>query len=188
MKEDVDIIRARLKKPVVMIGLMGAGKTRIGGLLAAALDVPFVDADQEIERAQGRSVGQIFAQDGEPAFREIERAMIAELLSDEIKVVAPGGGAMMNKSTNALVHDRAISIWLKADLDILVERTGRNSKRPLLQGGDPREILGRLMAARYPLYQQADIAVETDESSPEVMCGRVLKALAQYLADGDNHG
>ncbi len=187
MKEDVDIIRARLKKPVVMIGLMGAGKTKIGGLLATALAVPFVDADQEIEKVQGRTIAQIFEQDGEATFRALERAKIAELLSDDLKVVAPGGGAMMDAATESLVHNRSICIWLRADLDILVERTSRNANRPLLKNGNPHDILGALIEKRYPVYAGAHIAVETTAEEPEVMLERVLKALAAYLASGDNH-
>lgn len=181
MKEDVDIIRARLKKPVVMIGLMGAGKTKIGGLLAAALDVPFVDVDEEIEKDEGRVIADIFAKDGEPAFRAIERAKIASLLSGDVTVFAPGGGAMMAPETAALVHERALSIWLKADIDILVERTGRNSKRPLLQGGNPRDVLAGLIEKRYPVYATADMTVETDESPPDLVAERVIKALAAHL-------
>lgn len=181
MKEDVDIIRAHLKKPVVMIGLMGAGKTKIGGLLAAALDVPFIDVDQEIEKDEGRAIADIFAKDGEPAFRAIERAKIASLLSGDVTIFAPGGGAMMTPETAVLVRRDALSIWLKADLDILVERTGRNTKRPLLQGGNPRDILAGLIEKRYPVYATADITVESDDAAPDVMTERVIKALAGHL-------
>ncbi len=181
MDTEIGIIRAKLKKPVVMVGLMGVGKTKIGGIIARALDLPFIDADVEIEKAAGRTVADIFETQGEAAFRDLERKVIARLLSDELKILAPGGGAMMNEQTAALIHASAISIWLRADLDVLVERTGRTSKRPLLRGGDPREILQGLMDKRYPVYATADIAVDSLAVDVNENARKVMIALADYL-------
>lgn len=181
MDRAIALIHSRLKKPVVMVGLMGAGKTKIGGIMAKTLGLPFVDADAEIEAAAGMSVAEIFETQGEPAFRDLERRVIARLLSDEIKIVAPGGGAMMNEQTAELIRKSAISIWLRADIDVLVERTGRNTKRPLLRNGDPREILQGLMDKRYPVYQTADITVDSGPAGVEENAGKTLEALAAYL-------
>jgi shikimate kinase len=174
-------IRKHLKKPLVMVGLMGAGKTKVGGMLAKSLDLPFVDADQEIEAAAGCSVADIFERHGEPAFRDLERKVLARLLSEELRVIAPGGGAVMNEETAALVWDKSTSIWLKADLDILVERTSRNNKRPLLKNGNPREILAGLMEKRHPVYANAEVIVDTDESEIEYTLQKLLMALDTHL-------
>lgn len=181
MDTQIQTIRDRLQKPVVLVGLMGAGKTKIGGLLAKKLGLPFVDADAEIEKAAGRTVAEIFEEQGEPAFRDLERRVIARLLSDELKIIAPGGGAIMNEQTANLIRSASISIWLRADLDILVERTGRTGKRPLLRNGDPREILQGLMNKRYPVYATADIAVDSEAVDVEQNAMRALNALAHYL-------
>ncbi len=190
MDTNLQMIQKHLKKPVVLVGLMGAGKSKIGAMLADALDWPFVDADHEIEKAAGLSVAQIFEQHGEPAFRDLERQVIARLLSDELKVIAPGGGAVMNEQTAHIVWSRAFSIWMRADLDILVERTGRNSKRPLLKNGDPYEILGNMMKIRHPVYQKADLVIDSDEAPPEHTLEKLLGALAAHLHEQDNtaHG
>ena len=181
MEKHLNAIRTHLSKPIVLVGLMGAGKTKIGGFMARKLDIPFVDADAEIETAAGRSIADIFEEQGEAAFRDLERRVIARLLSDEIKVIAPGGGAMMNEQTAALIKSASLSVWLKADLDILVERTGRTNKRPLLRDGDPREILQALMDKRYPVYAQADLTVESLALDAEQNAERVLSALADHL-------
>src|SRR5690606_33494472 len=140
MTDPVKTITANLDRPLVMLGLMGAGKTKIGGLLAKALGIPFVDADHEIEQAAGMPTSDIFEHHGEAAFRDLERKVLAQLLCDEVKVIAPGGGAIMNEQTAKIVFEKALTIWLKADLDVLVERTGWTDKRPLLRGGDRAEI------------------------------------------------
>lgn len=181
MDTQIQTIRDRLRKPVVLVGLMGAGKTKIGGLMAKKLALPFVDADAEIEKAANRTVAEIFEEQGEPAFRDLERRVIARLLSDELKIIAPGGGAMMNEQTADLIRSASISIWLRADLDILVERTGRTSKRPLLRNGDPREILQGLMDKRYPVYATADITVDSAAVDVDQNTASVLNALAHYL-------
>ena len=181
MDKDAALIHSKLKKPVVMVGLMGAGKTKIGGILAKTLGLPFVDADAEIEKAAGMSVAEIFETQGEPAFRDLERRVISRLLSDEIKVIAPGGGAMMNEQTADLIRASSISVWLRADLDTLVERTGRNNKRPLLRNGNPREILQGLMETRHPVYRTADITVDSGPADVEENARKTLLALQEYL-------
>jgi shikimate kinase len=175
-------LNAHLNKPIVMIGLMGAGKTKIGGLLAEALAWPFVDADHEIEAAAGCSIADIFETHGEAAFRDLERKVLARLMSDDLKIIATGGGAVMNEQTAALVWEKSLSIWLKADLAILVERTGRNDKRPLLKNGDPAEILQGLMDKRYPIYSKADITVESSIAEAEItLQERLLPQLVAYV-------
>jgi len=171
-----------LPRAIVLVGLMGAGKSCIGRRLAAELGLDFIDADAEIEAAAGCSIEDIFEQHGEPAFRDGERRVIARLLSGPPHVLATGGGAFMHERTRREIHDRAISIWLRADLDLLVRRTGRRNNRPLLRRGDPRAILERLMAERYPIYAEADITVDSQDGPPEVTVGRVRAAIADYLA------
>ena len=151
-----------LEKPLVLVGLMGAGKTTIGYRLAQKLDVPFVDSDQEVEAKTGCSVSEIFETMGEQTFRELERETIAELLEHKPKsVIATGGGAFMNKQTRRLIKEKALSIWLRADLDVLVERVSRKESRPLLEKGDKRAILEKLIQDRYPIYEEADLIVDS---------------------------
>lgn len=147
---------------IVLIGLMGAGKTSIGRMLAAHLDMEFVDADEEIVKAAGCSIPDIFEIYGEPAFRDVEKRVISRLLNEGQRILATGGGAYMNPRIRTAIAERGYSIWLKAALDVLVDRTSRRTGRPLLSAGDPQKILGDLMAARYPIYAEADLTVETD--------------------------
>lgn len=170
-----------LPKTVVLIGLMGAGKTSIGKRLAARLGLPFVDADHEIERAAGCTIQEIFDRFGEAGFRDGERRVIARLLEQPVHVLSTGGGAFMDPQTRDLIRAQGLSIWLRAELDLLVQRTARRDHRPLLRQGDPHEVLGRLMAIRYPVYAEADIIVESDNSPPEVTTDRVLEALRDHL-------
>lgn len=181
MENDLTLIRSRLNKPIVMVGLMGAGKTKIGSLLASSLDWPFVDADHEIELAAGCTISEIFERHGEPAFRDLERRVIARLMSDELKVIATGGGAVMNEQTAELVFGKAFTVWLKADLDVLLERTGRNNKRPLLKGGNPAEILQALMDKRYPVYARSSVTVQTNIAEAEITLEKLLETMAQHL-------
>ena len=167
---------------IVMVGMMGAGKSAIGRRLAQRLGLPFVDADTEIERAAGCSIEEIFAKHGEADFRDGERRVIARLLEGPVCVLATGGGAFMDAETRARIRARATSVWLKADLDTLVDRVGRRNHRPLLKNGDPREILARLIAARYPIYAEADITVETGDAPPATTVERVVEALAALAA------
>jgi shikimate kinase len=168
-------------KTIVLVGLMGAGKSSIGRRLAQALALPFTDADTEIEAAAGVSVEEIFARDGEAVFRSGERRVIARLLDNPVQVLATGGGAFMDADTRALIRARAISIWLKADIDVLLARVSRRNNRPLLKNGDPRATLARLMEERYPVYAEADITVESVDGPPEATLARVMTALGEFL-------
>jgi len=173
------------ERSIVMVGLMGAGKTAIGKRLAARLDLPFVDTDREIEQAAGCTIPEIFARFGEPAFRDGERRVIARLLAGPRCVLATGGGAFMDADTRAAVKAAGLSVWLKADLDTLVRRTARRTNRPLLSAGDPREILAGLMATRYPVYAPADIHVQSLESPPDETTARVVEALTRHFEPAD---
>lgn len=170
-----------LPRPVVLIGLMGAGKSCIGKRLAQRLDVPFVDADLEIEAAAGCPISEIFRRYGEAAFREGERKVMARLLHRPPHVLAAGGGAFMDPVTRRLVAERAISVWLRASLDLLVKRTAGRDHRPLLKQGEPRAILERLMEERYPVYAEADMAVDSLDEAPERTVDKVLKALRSHM-------
>lgn len=148
-----------LTRPIVLIGLMGAGKTTVGRRLAARLGLAFVDADQEIERAAGLSVAEIFDRFGEAHFRDGERRVIARLIDGTTKVIATGGGAFMNDATRALILDRATAVWLDADLDTLAARVSKRDHRPLLRGKNPRDVLSALAAVRNPVYALAPIHI-----------------------------
>ncbi|MBM3541602.1 MAG: shikimate kinase [Alphaproteobacteria bacterium] len=164
-------------RSIVLVGLMGAGKTCIGKRLAKRLGLPFADADAAIEKAAGCTIPEIFAQHGEAAFREGERKVISRLLDDPPHVLATGGGAFMDPETRARIKARAVSIWLRAELDVLLRRTARRSNRPLLNAGDPREVLERLMAVRYPVYAEADITVDSADLPADVTVDKVMVAL-----------
>lgn len=168
-------------RSVVLIGLMGAGKTAVGRRLANWLDLPFTDADSEIEAAAGQSIKEIFAEHGETYFREGERKVIARLLESGPQVLATGGGAYMNPETRSAIKAQGISIWLKADLRVLLKRVGRRDNRPLLAVGDPEAVMKKLMAERDPVYAEADITVESREVPHEVIVGAVVDALAAEL-------
>lgn len=170
-----------IDRTLVMVGLMGAGKSAIGRRLAQRLALPFLDADAEIEAAAGCSIDEIFARHGEPAFRDGERRVIARLLDGPVHVLATGGGAFVDPQTRAKIRERGISIWLRADLDTLVERTSRRTHRPLLRQGEPREVLARLLAERGPVYAEADIAIDSDHRPPQATVERVVAALEDYL-------
>lgn len=172
-----------LSKPIVLVGLMGAGKSCIGRQLATALGVDFVDADAEIEAAAGCTIEQMFESHGEAAFRDGERRVIARLLGQPPHVLASGGGAFVDPATRQAIREGAISVWLRADLEILLRRTARRDHRPLLKGGDPRQILQNLMDQRYPIYAEADITVDSADGPPEVTRDRVLAALKAYLQE-----
>jgi shikimate kinase len=161
---------------------MGVGKTSIGRRLAAALDLPFRDADQEIEAAAGRTVAEIFASRGEAEFREGERRVIARLLEGPAHVLATGGGAFAQEPTRRLINARATSIWLKADLPVLARRVSRKGNRPLLAGRDPLEVLTAQMTERYPAYAEAHLVVETGDFSPIGALEAILAAIRRHEA------
>jgi len=177
-------IRAALgQRSVVLVGLMGCGKSAIGRRLAARLSLPFVDADEEIEKAAGKSIEDIFSEHGEPYFREGERKVLARLLRSGPQVLATGGGAFMNDETRVGIAGNGVSVWLKADLPLLVRRVGRRGNRPLLKDGDPEVVLQELMAKRYPVYAEADITVESRDVPHEVIVGEIVDRLGDTLVD-----
>jgi len=166
---------------LVLIGLMGAGKSAVGRRLAASLNLPFTDADSEIEAAAGQSIAEIFAEHGEAYFRTGERKVIARLLENGPQVLATGGGAFMDPETRAAVKEYGISIWLKASLRVLMKRVGRRKNRPLLQVDNPETVMKKLMAERNPVYAAADITVESKDAPHEVMVGSIIDALTARL-------
>jgi len=170
-----------LDKSVILVGMMGAGKTSVGRRLAAMLGVPFKDADIEIEEAAGCTVSEIFERFGEPAFREGERKVIARLLGEAPHVLATGGGAFMDPETRARIKESAISIWLKADIELLLERVGRKDTRPLLRTSDRHATLKALLEKREPVYAEADITVISDAGPQEAVVRKVLAALEEYV-------
>lgn len=172
----------KLDKTVVLIGMMGAGKTCIGRKMAERLGLPFVDADQEIAEAAGCAIPDIFALHGEAAFREGERRVIMRLLDEPVHILATGGGAFMDERTREKIREKGISIWLRADIDLLLRRVSRRSNRPLLKQGEPREVLEKLMAERDPVYAKADIIVDSVDGPRDAMVNKVMDALAEYLA------
>jgi shikimate kinase len=176
-----DTATLKLPKTVVLVGLMGAGKTAIGKRLAQRLELGFVDADKEIEAAAGCSIAEIFERHGEQSFRDGERRVILRLLENPVHVLSTGGGAFMDPETRARVAERGISIWLRADLDLMLKRVSRRNDRPLLQVADPRAKLQELMDLRYPVYALADITVDSVDAPPEITVERVYDALTAHL-------
>lgn len=181
-QERVTWIREALgPRSIVLIGLMGAGKTAVGRRLANRLDLPFIDADTEIEAAAGGSISEIFAEHGEDYFRQGERKVIGRLLDSGPQVLATGGGAFMAPETRASIKAHGVSVWLRADLKVLLKRVGRRDNRPLLAAGDPGEVMKRLMEKRYPVYAEADVTVESRDVPHDMMVGTVIDALAAKL-------
>jgi shikimate kinase len=174
----------KLEKTLVLVGMMGAGKTSVGRRLASTLGVPFRDADVEIEAAAGCTINEIFERFGEPAFRNGERKVIARLLSDPPHVLAAGGGAFIDAETREKIKERAVSIWLRAPLELLIQRVLRKDTRPLLRNTDSRATLERLLRDREPIYAQADIVVESDEGPHDVVVKRIVAALDERAYGG----
>ena len=204
--ETLAALIARLDRPIVLVGMMGVGKSSLGRKLAALLGAPFIDADDAIEEAAQMAIPEIFATYGEDYFRDGERRVIARLLGEgdsrdgvfsapprpgapasratDIKVIATGGGAFCHPSTRELILRRGIAVWLDAELDTLVDRTSRKGNRPLLQGGNPRDILARLKATREPHYAQAPIHVMSGNFPHRVTMARVLAEIEKWLDSG----
>lgn len=167
----------RLDRTVALVGLMGAGKSSIGKRLAAAIGAPFRDADDEIERAAGMTIPEIFETFGEAHFREGERRVVLRLLRESPHVLATGGGAFMQAETRAALRESAVTVWLRADLDTLVARVGRRGGRPLLAGKNPREVLADLIEARYPTYAEADLVIDSRDAPHESALRDLIGAL-----------
>ena len=170
------------KRSIVLVGMMGAGKSSVGRRLATRLALPFIDADAEIEAAAGMSIPDIFEVHGEPAFRSGEARVIGRLLCGGPQVLATGGGAFLDPNTRAAIRDAGISVWLKADFDVLMRRIKRRSDRPLLRTGDPGATLQRLMKERHPIYAEADLTVESREVPHGTIVDEVVAALRGHLS------
>ena len=183
--DDAPRLRART---IALVGLMGVGKTSVGKRLAATLGLPFRDADEAIEKAAGRTISEIFTDRGEAEFRAGERRVIARLLDEPPHVLATGGGAFAQPETRALLKARAITIWLRADIAVLARRVGRKDTRPLLSGKDPVAVLTALAEARYPAYAEADLTIDTGETSHPATVELVISALRRRLDLQDPDG
>ena len=166
-------------RPLVLVGLMGVGKTTVGRRLARRLNIPFVDADTEIEKAAGCSINDIFEFHGEPTFREGERRVIKRILEGAPKVISTGGGAFIDPETRSRIRSKALSIWLRADLETILKRVKRNNNRPLLTGADPGTTLRRLMAERDPIYAEADLVVDSGDTAIDKVVDTILDALRE---------
>jgi len=175
------LIAALGPRSIVLVGMMGSGKSSIGRRLAARLAIPYVDADSEIETAAGMTIAEIFETHGEPYFRGGEARVIARLLDHGPQVLATGGGAFMNKDTRALIGAKGISVWLKAELDVLLKRIRRRNDRPLLKTDDPATTLSALIAERHPIYAEADLTVHSREVPHEAIVEEILDALRARL-------
>jgi shikimate kinase len=171
-----------LPRTVALVGLMGAGKSAIGRRLARRLGLPFVDADDEIERAAGCSISEFFERFGEAEFRNGERRVISRLLEGPPHVLSTGGGAYIDAATRALMRDKALTVWLRAELDVLFDRVKKRAHRPLLRQGDPREVLRRLMEQRYPIYGEADLVVDSTAQPADRTTEQVIEALRRHLS------
>jgi shikimate kinase len=171
---------------IVLVGLMGAGKTSVGRRLAEKLDIPFVDADHEIELAAGKTITEIFSDHGEEYFREGERRVITRLLENGLQVLATGGGAFMNDETRGRIKENGVSLWLKADLEILLKRVAKRNDRPLLKD-DPEGVMRALIAKRYPVYAEANITVESRDVQHGQMVNDVIKAIVDWEGWDKSH-
>jgi len=179
-KEIEDISEKLGNRPIVLVGLMGAGKSSIGRRLAEKLEIPFVDADHEIEVAADKNIPEIFKDHGEAYFREGERRVISRLIENGAQILSTGGGAFINEETRQSIHDHGISVWLKADLTLLMKRVMKRADRPLLQTEDPEAVMQKLMDQRYPIYSKADVTVESRDVQHTQMVNEVIKILAKW--------
>ncbi|MEO1221154.1 MAG: shikimate kinase [Pseudomonadota bacterium] len=180
-KGEITRIAESISKPIVLVGLMGVGKSTVGRRLAEMLTRDFVDADEEIEKAAQRSIGEIFEEFGEAYFRDGERRVIGRLMEENRGVIATGGGAFVDAETRKLILEKAIAVWIDSDIDTLVERTSRRDTRPLLRNGDPKEILTRLFDEREPYYRQAQIRVESKNAPHMETAQAIVEAIDQWL-------
>ncbi len=178
---EADLVEALNGKSIVLIGIMGCGKSTVGRRLANRLNIPFVDADTEIEQAANMTIAEIFATHGEPEFRRGEERVIARLLTEGPQVLATGGGAFMNKATRDEIARNGISVWLKADFDIVMERVRKKSTRPLLQNPDPEGTMRALMDQRYPVYANSDLTVLSRDVPHEVVVDDIVSALSSSI-------
>jgi shikimate kinase len=179
--KEAETVRQKLgERPIVLVGLMGAGKTSVGRRLAEKLGVPFVDADHEIEAAAGKPIKEIFADHGEAYFREGERRVIQRLIGNGAQVLATGGGAYINEETRQRIQEHGISVWLRASLPLLMKRVAKRQDRPLLQADDPEAVMRALMEKRYPVYALADVTVDSRDVQHGQMVNDVIRALAQW--------
>lgn len=186
MEQDKDIVdkvrRALGQRPLVLVGLMGCGKSSIGKRLSTKLALPFIDADEEIERVAQKSISEIFADHGEAFFRDREAKVIARLLGNGPQVLATGGGAFITAETRQKIREAGISIWLRAELPVLMRRVGKRDSRPLLKNGDPEQVMRDLMTARYPIYAEADLTVESRDIPHDSIVAEIIAALARHPA------
>ncbi|MBD0414131.1 shikimate kinase [Oryzicola mucosus] len=172
------------QRSIVFVGLMGAGKTAIGRKVANTLGIPFTDSDHEIESVSRMTVPELFERYGESEFRALEQRVIGRILEAGPQVLSTGGGAYMNAQTRQTIAERGVSVWLKAELDLLMERVAKKQNRPLLKNPDPRGTLAKLMDERYPVYALADLTVPTRDERKEIIAGEVIEAIARHL-DGN---
>ncbi|MEM7700836.1 MAG: shikimate kinase [Pseudomonadota bacterium] len=179
---DLADIVARVDRPVVLVGLMGAGKSTVGRRLATIMRRDFIDADDAIEDAAQRKISEIFEEFGEPYFRDGERRVIGRLMEENHGVIATGGGAFVDPETRALILEKGIAVWIDCDIETLVERTSRRNTRPLLKTGNPREILIRLVEERGPLYAEAPVRVQSDEGPHAQTAQAILRGIEHYLS------
>jgi shikimate kinase len=184
-ESDKCLLAALGPRSLVLVGMMGAGKSSIGRKLAQRLALPFVDADSEIERAAGMSISDIFAKHGEPYFRSGEARVIARLLDGGPQVLATGGGAFMHPQSREAIRAKGVSIWLKAEYDVLLKRIKRRGDRPMLKTDDPAETLRRLMEERDPVYAEADVTVHSRDVPHEIIIAEIISAVAPRLAEVD---
>ncbi len=186
--DQIDRVVARLgSRSIVLVGMMGAGKTSIGRRLASLLHLPFLDADTEIEKAANLTIAEIFQNYGEAHFREGEQRVVARLLSNGPAVVATGGGAFMSEETRTRCRESGVTIWLKADAPVLLDRVRKKGNRPLLAQADPDEVMRRLLSEREPIYRQADITVASRDGPHQAVVAEIVAALDNHLSKGAAH-
>ncbi|MBW0145509.1 shikimate kinase [Sphingomicrobium clamense] len=172
----------RIDRPIVLVGLMGAGKSTVGRRLAKRLGLPFVDSDHEIARAAGLSAAEVFEKFGEKEFRDGERRVVARLVDEEPRVIATGGGAFLDEGTRKLLDEKTVTVWLDAPVEVLAERTGRRDTRPLLREGDREKVLAELDAKRRPVYEQAHLRIVSNEQAHGVVVESIISALEDHLS------